>query len=431
MRDIIPKRTEPMTNLYEQTAEPAAATPPLASEANADVVVVGGGITGLSTALHLAERAVRVVLLEAEQPGWGASGRNGGQVNPGLKHDPDLVERDFGSELGARMVAFAGSAPGFVFDLIERLNIRCEQRRCGTLRAAAHPKHLARLRATAEQYARRGAPIEVLDRAAVERATGTDRYAGAMLDRRGGALNPLSYSRGLARAAQRAGAVIHGGTRALKLERAGQEWRVHASTGTVTAAQIVLATNGYTDSIWPTLDRSLVPLFGSIAATEPLPEAIARSILPGGEVLYEVGTVTVYYRLDEARRLLIGGRGPMREIDVPTDIPHILRYAQRLWPALAAAHWTHGWGGRLGYTADQYPHVHEPAERVLVCLGYSGRGVAMASAMGGALAARIAGAARDFPLPITAIKPIAFQRYWPITVPAAILLARLADALGL
>jgi len=420
-----------MTNLYQQAAEPAAATPPLAGDARADVVVVGGGITGLSTALHLAERAVRIVLLEAEEPGWGASGRNGGQVNPGLKHDPDIVERDNGRELGASMVAFAGSAPAFVFDLIERLGVRCELRRCGTLRAAAHPKHLAPLRKTAEQHARRGAPVELLDQAAVARATGTDRYAGAMLDRRGGALNPLSYSRGLARAAQRAGAQIHGGTRVLRLERAGRAWRVRTATGTVTAAQIVLATNGYTDSIWPTLDRSLVPLFGAIAATEPLPDAIASTVMPGGQVLYEVGAVTVYYRLDEARRLLIGGRGPMREIHVPTDIPHILQYAKRLWPALAAAHWTHGWGGRLGFTADQYPHVHEPAEGVLVCLGYSGRGVAMASALGGALAARIVDEARDFPMPITAIKPIAFQRYWPITVPAAILLARISDALGL
>ncbi|MGA2777555.1 MAG: FAD-binding oxidoreductase [Steroidobacteraceae bacterium] len=420
-----------MANLYLATAEPSPATPPLAGDVRADVVIVGGGFTGLSTALHLAERGARVVLLEAEAPGWGASGRNGGQVNPGLKHDPDLVERDFGAELGGRMVAFAGAAPAFVFALIERLRIPCELRQCGTLRAAAHPKHLAKVRSTAEQYARRGAPVVMLDRDAAAGATGTDRYAGALLDRRGGALNPLSFARGLARAAMQAGAAIHGGTRALGLQRQGQEWRVQTATGTVTAAQVVLATNGYTDGLWPELDRSLVPLFGAIAATEPLPEALAQAVMPAGHVLFEVGTVTVYYRLDVARRLLIGGRGPMREVGTPTEIAHILKYAVRLWPALQAARWTHAWGGRLGFTADQYPHVHEPAEGVLVCLGYSGRGVALASALGCALAARIVDREREFPMPITAIKPIALQRCWPITVPAAILLARIKDAFGL
>ena len=149
-----------MPNLYQDTAEPAIPTPALDGDVQADVVVVGGGITGLSTALHLAERGAKVVLLEAEEPGWGASGRNGGQVNPGLKHDPDRVERDYGKDLGGRMNAFAGDAPAFVFDLIERHDIRCDARRNGTLRAAIRAKHAAQVRATAEQLARRGAPVE-------------------------------------------------------------------------------------------------------------------------------------------------------------------------------------------------------------------------------------------------------------------------------
>src|ERR1700730_1937086 len=122
-----------MPNLYQDTAAPAIPTPPLEGDAQADVVVVGGGITGLSSALHLAELGAKVVLLEAEEPGWGASGRNGGQVNPGLKHDPERVERDFGKDLGGRMNALAGGAPEFVFDLIKRHGIRCDARRNGTL----------------------------------------------------------------------------------------------------------------------------------------------------------------------------------------------------------------------------------------------------------------------------------------------------------
>jgi glycine/D-amino acid oxidase-like deaminating enzyme len=420
-----------MANLYLETAERAEPVMPLAGDRKADVVVIGGGYTGLSTALHLAERGTDVVLLEACEPGWGASGRNGGQVNPGLKHDPDTVERDVGGELGARLVAFAGGAPAFVFALIERLGIPCEARRCGTLRAARHPKHVARVRISAEQYARRGAPVEFLDPAAVARATGTAQYQGALLDRRGGALNPLSYARGLARAASRAGAAVHGGTRVSGIERSGAAWRVRTSGGQVSCTQVVLATNGYTDALWPKLSRTIVPVFGAIAASEPLPAGLARDLLPGRQVVYESGAVTVYYRLDDGQRLIIGGRGPMREIQSAADIPHILKYARRLWPALATVRFTHGWGGRLGFTADQYPHVHEPAGGVIACLGYCGRGVAMGTALGAALADRILGNTSEFPLPVTPVQPIPFHGYWPISVPAAILAGRVADSLGL
>src|SRR5580692_7236491 len=222
-------------NLYQETAEPAMPTPALAGDVRADVAVVGGGITGLSTALHLAAQGVKAVVLESEEPGWGASGRNGGQVNPGLKPDPDQVERDFGPELGGRMNALAGSAPGFVFDLIERFGIRCEARRNGTLRAAIRAKHAGQVRASAEQLARRGAPVELLEGSRLEQATGTARYRLAMLDRRGGDLNPLSFARGLARAALQAGAAVHGGTRALGMKRTGAHWRIETAGGVVSA----------------------------------------------------------------------------------------------------------------------------------------------------------------------------------------------------
>src|SRR5208337_4681084 len=145
-----------MPNVYRETAEPGVSTPPLDGDARADVAVAGAGITGLSTALHLATRGAKVILLEAEEPGFGASGRNGGQVNPGLKHDPDIVERDFGVDLGRRMNDLAGAAPAFVFGLIKRHGIRCDARQNGTLRAAVGAKYAAKLRASALQLDRRG-----------------------------------------------------------------------------------------------------------------------------------------------------------------------------------------------------------------------------------------------------------------------------------
>jgi glycine/D-amino acid oxidase-like deaminating enzyme len=135
--------------------------------------------------------------------------------------------------------------------------------------------------------------------------------------------------------------------------------------------------------------------------------------------------------VDSARRLLIGGRGPLREISAPSAIPHLLAYARTLWPALAQTRWSHAWGGRLAMTADQYPHIHEPAEGVLACLGYNGRGVAMASAMGAQLARRCMNRSSEFDMPMTGMKPIRFHSMWKIGVRAAIAQGRLADFLGI
>jgi glycine/D-amino acid oxidase-like deaminating enzyme len=191
-----------------------------------------------------------------------------------------------------------------------------------------------------------------------------------------------------------------------------------------------LATNGYTDDLWPNLRRTIVPLFGAIAATDSLPETIARGIMPSRAVLYESGTVTVYYRVDSGLRLLIGGRGPMREIAAASAIPHLLAYARTLWPALAAARWNYAWGGRLAMTQDQYLHIHEPAGGVLACLGYNGRGVAMATAMGAQLARRLSDPSSEFAMPITGMKPIRFHSLWKLAVRTAIVHGRLRDFLG-
>jgi len=419
-----------MANLYQDTAGPAPSTPPLEGDARADIVVVGGGITGLSTALHAAEGGAKVILLEAREPGWGASGRNGGQVNPGLKHDPDAVERDFGIELGRRMNALSGGAPQFVFDLIRRNAIECDARQNGTLRAAVGERHAAAIRVTVDQWARRGAPVELLDRAGIESATGHDRYVAAMLDRRGGDLNPLSFARGLARAAQRAGAAVHGGTQVRRLRQAGGAWEAQTDHGSVSAAHVVLATNGYTDELWPRLQRTIVPLFGAIAATEKLPDSVSRTIMPGRTVLYESGAVTVYYRVEAGQRLLIGGRGPMREISAAAAIPHLTAYAHKLWPALEGARWTYGWGGRLAMTRDHYPHVHEPQRGILICVGYNGRGVAMATTMGAQLARRIVHPDEPLDMPVTRIETIPLHALWPLAVKAAIMVGRVRDYLG-
>jgi glycine/D-amino acid oxidase-like deaminating enzyme len=304
-------------SLYAETARTAVATPPLDGDRRVDVCVIGGGFTGLSAALHLAQQGVDVAVLEAHEPGWGASGRNGGQVNPGLKHDPDQVEADFGADLGRRMVALSGDAPNVVFRLIEQHQIECDALQSGTLRAAFSARDAMGVRASAEQWTRRDAPVELLEGDALRTATGSGRYTCAMLDRRGGQVNPLSYARGLAQAAMQAGAMVHGVTPALTVKRNGV-WDVRTPSGTVRADKLVLATNGYTDGLWPGLRCSIVPVFSAIVASEKLPRTPMQS------VLYETGRVTVYYRFDRANRLLMGGRSLQRDINEPRELRYLI-----------------------------------------------------------------------------------------------------------
>ena len=411
---------------------PPAATPALDVDKKVSVAIIGAGFAGLSTALHLAEQGTDVIVLEAREPGWGASGNNGGQLNPGLKLDPDAVEATFGADLGRRMVAFAYNTPVFTLELIRRLAIECEARQNGTLRAAYHQSHTTAVEITAQQCIRRGMPVTVLDRNALRAMTGTDRYVRAMFDSRGGDLQPLSFARGLARAALVAGAAVHGQTPAMALRREGGRWRIETPRAIVRADKVLIATNGFTGDIWPGLSRSIVPIFSSIAATEPLPEAVARQVMPTRSVLYESGHITVYYRLDASNRLLMGGRGPMHWIRDPSAVAYLARYALKLWPALEGVKWTHGWNSRLAMTADHYPHVHEPAPGALAYLGCNGRGVALASAMGQQLAKRlIGGEAVAIDMPITSLKPIRFHALWPLAVRGVVLYGRIRDSLGL
>jgi glycine/D-amino acid oxidase-like deaminating enzyme len=419
-------------SLYAATGRAAPPTPPLEGEARADVAVVGAGFTGLSTALHLAEAGARVVVLETHAPGWGASGRNGGQVNPGLKPDPDEVEADFGPELGARMVRFAWGAPNTAFALIRRLGIACDARQGGTLRAAFRPAHAEGVKRLADQCLARGLPVSPLDRDAAREATGADRWLAILRDASGGDVQPLDYARGLARAAIAAGAAVHGGSPVTRLERAGGAWRLETSGGAVIADTVVLGANGYTGDLWPGLRQSVVPVFSSIIATAPLSDNVQATVMPMRAALYESGNVTVYLRVDQNGRLLMGGRGPQSPIAGPRPVDYLRRYAERLWPAVAGVEWTHGWNGQLAITEDHYPHLHRPAPGLIACLGYNGRGVAMSTAMGGEIARLALGAPPEaIALPVTPIRPMRFHGLWRLGVAARVLEGRLRDRLGL
>ncbi|MBB2190242.1 FAD-binding oxidoreductase [Gluconacetobacter azotocaptans] len=418
-------------SLYAETARPAVPTPPLTGEIRVGTALIGGGFTGLSAALHLAEAGHAVAVLEANAPGWGASGRNGGQVNPGLKTLPSDVERDFGPERGARLAHAAWNAPDLVFELVERHGIACAAARGGTLRVATSDDQIPALRQLTDECRARGGDVAWLDDAAIAARTGTGRYRAALLDRRGGQVNPLGLARGMAQAAIGHGAQIFGGTRALSLRRDDGCWRIGTRNGAVRADRVVFATNGYADRLWNRLRRTVVPASSAIVATAPLPPDIRARILAAREVLYELGEITTYYRIDDAGRLLIGGRSSLAERSGPGAFPFLQRHALTLWPFLHGVQWTHGWNGHVAVTLDHYPHWHEPMPGIIACVGYNGRGVAMATLLGREIARRALGATtEDILLPPSPIRPIPFHAAWPLGVTAKIIQGRLTDRLS-
>ncbi len=415
------------SSIYAQDQTDPPRWPALAGERRAVIAIIGGGLTGLSTAAHLAETGQDVVLLEAHQPGWGASGRNGGQLNPGLKYDPSQIIAKLGSEAGGKLVAFAWSTVQQTAHLIDRLGIDCDLRLNGTLRAAASIADVSAVQASQQDMAGHGMPVDWLDAATMAGMTGHRRYHGGFIDRRGGDLNPLRFCHGLANAAEAAGAVIHGDSRALSLVRDGSRWRVATAGGALIADKVLVCCNGYADGLVPGLKRAMVPVFSSVLATPPLPPPLAARIMPGRQVLYESGLVTVYYRVDAKNRLILGGRGPMHPIASPARLRPIEDHAHRLWPDLAQLGWQAAWNGRVAVTTDHMPHLHELGEGLMTVYGYNGRGVALATAMGVALAARLSGQseAADLPIPLSPLEPIRFHAFWPVGVHATIAWSRL------
>ena len=416
--------------LWSATAVEAPQTPPLSESTKADICVIGGGYAGLSTALHLAEKGVDVVLIEAKEVGFGGSGRNGGQVIPGLKYDPDEIEAMFPGDAGRRLVDFAGRTADFVFDLIAKHKMNVPLRRAGWIQGAHRQASLKMVASRAAQWGKRGADVALLDKPTTDRMLGTEAYFGAWIDRRGGAVQPLSYARELARAAQKAGVRIHGGTRATSLARHDFKWHVATDRGTsVTADKVALCTNAYTDGLVPRLARTVVAVNSYQAATEPLSDNLRKSILPEGQVSSDARKLLLYFRLDHEGRFIMGGRGPFREPDGASDWSHLERVAQRLFPQLAGTPFAYRWCGRVAITRDFLPHLHEPSPGLLVDIGCQGRGVGLQSAMGKAMADYLHGEdASLLPLPLSGVAPIPFHTLRKAYVAASVAWYKLSDA---
>jgi glycine/D-amino acid oxidase-like deaminating enzyme len=415
-------------SLWAATAPPPPPTPPLDTSTSADVCVIGAGYAGLSTALHLAERGVKVVVLEANEPGWGGSGRNGGQVIPGIKYDPDELERKF-PDTAERLIPFVSGTADAVFDLIRRHRLEVPHARAGWIQGAHTPASVETVRSRAEQWARRGVDAEFLDKASAERLLGTPQYDAGWIDRRGGAVQPLAYARELARVALAAGVNIHGKTRAAGLARNGGRWTVSTEgSASVTADRVVVCTNGYTGDLVPKLRETIIAPNSFQIATAPLSDNLRKSILPEGQVTSDTRKLLLYFRLDHTGRFIMGGRGPFREPNGPDDWAHLERVLVKMFPQLRGTPIAYRWCGRVALTRDFLPHLHEPEPGLTIDIGCMGRGVGLQTAMGMKLAEYVATGDRSaLPFPVTGIRPLPLHRLHKAYVSAIIAWYRLTD----
>jgi len=391
------------TVLWEKTAPPAPETRRLQEDVTADVAIIGAGFTGLSAALHLAQRGARVAVLEAKQIGCGAAGRNVGLVNAGMWIAPDDMVAVLGADYGERLLQALSLAPEDVCQLIEKHGIPCELERSGTLQCAVGARGLEIIRKRAEQLLRRRANVELVDAAGTARLVGSEYYSGALFDHRTATIQPLAYARGLAAAALLAGARLYTDSRVLRVERVGTLYSLRTADGSVSAGWVIAATDAYGKGPWPEVERELVHLPYFNAATEPLSDEVRNTILPGRQGTADTRAVLSSVRLDRSGRLIIGSVGALAGTGGQVHLAWAQRAIRRLFPQIGYFRLECAWHGSIGMTDTRLPKFHRLAPQVFSISGYNGRGIAAGTVFGRSLAELIAGeiAQSDMPLPLT------------------------------
>jgi gamma-glutamylputrescine oxidase len=392
---------------YAATMPDAPSRPPLIGEVKADVVVVGGGFTGLSAALTLAEAGVKVVLLEAERIGFAASGRNGGQIHSGFRQDQAWLERRLGQERAQALWALAEDSKALLRERVKKHNIDCAL--TDGLLIAAHSPRAARtlLHEAHHLNSRYGEDTaRYLGRDEACARIGSGIYHGAFEDLGGGHLHPLRYALGLARAAEEAGAVLREDSRVSSLVEATSRIVAYTDKGRVTADQAIVACDAFTDELLPQLDRYLAPVESYIVATAPLTPEQRATVLPKNDAVADTRFVLDYYRLSADGRMLFSGGETF--FAPAKDIAALVRPRMEfVFPQLKDIPIDYAWRGTVGITATRLPHFGRANGRILFGYGYSGQGVALANIGGKVMAEACIGQAGTFNL-LAGIPPTAF-----------------------
>ena len=359
--------------------------------------MIGGGYTGCHVALNLAEQGYRVVLLEANRIGWGASGRNGGQICTGFARGQGSLEAALGKADADRLFQLAEEAKALLRERVERHRIRCDLT-WGYLYAALKPRQLAGLRHELEELQALGyRQGELLDRAALNEHLASEAYIGGLLDRGAGHLHPLNYALGLAEAAAAAGATLHEDARVTRVVP-GSRVKIETAAGSVTADFAVLACNAYLEGLVPRLESTIMPVATYMTATEPLGEKRAKALMPTNLAVGDANFVLNYFRRSPDHRLLFGG-GVSYTARMPASLPGDMRRTLlRVFPQLADTRQDFTWGGNVAITQDRAPHLGRHAPNVYFAQGYSGQGVAITAIAGKVIAEAIRGQAERFDL---------------------------------
>ena len=368
----------------------------LEGDVRADVCVIGAGVTGCSTALHLAEQGYKVVVLEAHDVGHGASGRSGGQILPGLGTDMDTVEQALGLSAARDIWEMSREAVRLTAQLVERHAIPCDLA-WGYLHAAVKPRHVRELRAFQETMAHKYdyQALEWREGQSLREHVVTDAYPAALWEAEGGHLHPLNYTLGLARAAQQAGAIFHSHSPVTAVTK-GEPARVKTAGGEVTADSVVVATNAYGIDLLPEMRGRIMRCANYMIATEPMSEQQAAQVLPKNDALADANFVLDYYRLSADRRLIYGGEvsydgRPPKGLEARID-----GKIRRLFKVLDDVEIAYRWGGDVAITLNRAPDFGRLAANLYYAQGYSGHGMAMAGLAGKLLAETIAGQSERF-----------------------------------
>ncbi|MQB40709.1 FAD-binding oxidoreductase [Rhizobium sp. ICMP 5592] len=424
-----------INSLWQETAVDRPVFGTLSGDRRYDVAIIGGGYTGLSTARYLARRGLSSVVLEANRIGWGASGRNGGVVSGKFRLAFSDIAGRYGIETARRMHDLGIEAIEHVSELVEDYGITSAgYRPTGSLRCAHNAVSLEALKTEVGwlKQALGDGGCSILSPAEMEAETGSRDFTGGMLNTHGGVIHPLNFVFGIAAGLKAVGIDIFENTSVTGLRREGSGVRLETPRGTITAGQVVIATNSYSDLTRATaaVRKAIIPFRSAMIATEPLSGKAGGALLANGRSYTETRRMMRWFR-KAGDRLLYGGRGAFGKTDSESAFAALHKAMVRQFPELSDAAVTHRWSGLVAMTMDSIPHVGRLDERVVYAVGYNGTGVALASSMGKHVAAIVAGESPDLGLLTSErLKPVPF---YPIREPAVRLVAgwyQFLDAIG-